>query len=599
MRAARESDLQLIGRLLNEARPYWPHLAGIFALSLTAVPIALLLPLPIKLIVDSVLGGAPLPSWLARALPFAVEYSPNGLLLVAVGLSIGVSLLQHLEGFLSWILQSYTGERLVLRSRALLFHHAQRLSLAHHDRVGSSDALYRIRDDAVPAHYIAVSGLIPLASAACLLLALLWITARIDLQLAAIAMIVVPVLVVLTEYYRRRVRDGWAEVRNLDASAMAVIQETLGALRVVKAFGQERREQDRYLDRARGALHTQLRVIVGEATFGLLVALTLALGTALVFFVGTTHVRSGALSSGDLLLVTGYLAQLYKPVETISKKLTGMQGSLASAERTLALLDTPADVAELPRALRVDRVGGAFEFRDVSFRYGDGPSVLRDICLSVPRGARVGIAGETGAGKTTLISLLLRFFDPSAGQILLDGVDLREYSLADLRKQYALVLQEPVLFSTSIAENIAYGQPRAGREEIVEAARLANAHTFISALPEGYDTCVGERGMTLSGGERQRIALARAFLKDAPVLILDEPTSSIDVKNEQLIMQALERLMRGRTTFIIAHRRDTLATCDLRLEIDHGRVISVERRSGMSFSNDHALRAHSIATEER
>jgi ATP-binding cassette subfamily B protein len=575
----RSSDLKLLRRLLQEARPFWPHLALIFLLSLLAVPIALLLPLPLKLVVDSILGQQPFPVILASLLPDRAANTPVSMLFVAAGLLVAVSLLQHLEGFASWVLQSYTGEQLVLRSRASLFQHAQRLSLAYHDRVGTSDSLYRIHDDTVPTHYIMVAAVVPLLTSSCVLLGLLLVTAWVDPELALIALVVVPVLAVLTEYYRRRVRAGWAEVRKLDASAMSVLQEVLGALRVVKAFGQEGREHERYIGHATKAMRGQLRVILGEATFGLLVALTLSVGTALVLFVGVQHVRGGALSLGNLLLVMGYLAQLYKPVETISKKVTSLQGSLASADRTIALLDAPPDVPEHPAPRRPAHVSGAIEFRDVSFRYEDGHAVLHDVSLTIPAGTRVGIAGETGAGKTTLISLLLRFFDPTAGAITLDGIDLREYALADLRNQYALVLQEPILFSTTIAENIAYGRPGAPHEEVIRAARAANAHDFVAALPNAYETRVGERGMTLSGGERQRIALARAFLRDAPVLILDEPTSAVDLKNEQAIMAALDQLMRGRTTFIIAHRLDTLAGCDLRLEVAGGRIVSVGQRS--------------------
>jgi ATP-binding cassette, subfamily B, bacterial len=555
----RPSDLDLIAKLLRDARPVWRHLALIFVLSLAEVPIALLLPLPIKLVVDDLVGTHPFPLILAAAL------------LVVVGL------LQQLQGFASWILQSYTGERLVLRSRARLFDHAQRLSLAYHDRIGTADSLYRIHEDSVPAHYVAVSGLVPIVTSVCVLAGLLGVTAWIDAELAAIALIVVPVLAALTEYYRRRVRAGWSELRALDASAVSVVQEVLGALRVVKAFGREAHESERYLGSATRAMRGQLRVIVGEASFGLLVALTLAVGTAVVLLVGVGHVRSGALSLGNLLLVMGYLAQLYKPVETISKKVTGLQSALASADRTNALLEQPRDVVERPRARRIERAAGDVDFHGVSFRYADGPLVLHDVSIDVPSGTRVGIVGPTGAGKTTLISLLLRFFDPCQGAIRLDGVDLRDYALADLRNQYSLVLQESLLFSTTLAENIAYGRPGASQEEIIEAARAANAHEFIRALPDGYETRVGERGMTLSGGERQRIALARAFLRDAPILVLDEPTSAIDLASEKPILRSLETLMRGRTAFIIAHRLHTLAGCDLQLELSGGRIVSVER----------------------
>ena len=270
-----------------------------------------------------------------------------------------------------------------------------------------------------------------------------------------------------------------------------------------------------------------------------------------------------------------YLAQLYAPLKTISKSAATLQSSLASAERAFALLDEAPDVVERPNAGRLLRASGAVAFHNVSFAYNGGAPVLHDVSFDIRPGTRVGIMGMTGAGKTTLVSLLTRFYDPTAGQILLDGVDLRDYKLADLRNQFAIVLQEPVLFSTSIAENIAYARPDASEEEIIEAAKAANAHEFIVSLPQGYETLVGERGMRLSGGERQRISLARAFLKDAPILILDEPTSSVDMKTEAAIMEAMERLMQGRTAFIIAHRLSTLTNCDVLLKIENGRLFDV------------------------
>jgi ABC-type multidrug transport system ATPase subunit len=312
---------------------------------------------------------------------------------------------------------------------------------------------------------------------------------------------------------------------------------------------------------------------VGEGVFGLLVGLTTAVGTATVLFIGMRHVQAGVLTLGQLLLVLGYLSQLYAPLKTISKKVGDLEASLASAERAFALLDAAPDVAERPNARPLTRARGAVAFRNVWFAFGTDQPVLHDISFEIGAGTRLGIVGATGAGKTTLVSLLTRFYDPTAGQILLDGVDLRDHKVADLRNQFAIVLQEPVLFSTSIAENIAYGRPDAGDDEIVAAAKAANAHDFIMNLPQGYETLVGERGMRLSGGERQRISLARAFLKNVPILILDEPTSSVDTKTEAAIMEAMERLMQGRTTVMIAHRLSTLAHCDARLEIEHGRLV--------------------------
>jgi ATP-binding cassette subfamily B protein len=275
------------------------------------------------------------------------------------------------------------------------------------------------------------------------------------------------------------------------------------------------------------------------------------------------------------MLVWGYLAQLYGPLKTISKKAASLQTQLAGAERAFALLDESPDVVERANAQPLARARGAMDFRNVVFAYDHNQPVLQNISFEIEAGTCLGIAGTTGAGKTTLVNLLTRFYDPTAGQILLDGVDLRDYKLADLRNQFAIVLQEPVLFASSIAENIAYARPGATQEEILGAAKAANAHEFIVRLPQGYETLVGERGSRLSGGERQRISLARAFLKDAAVLILDEPTSSVDVKTEATIVEAMERLMRGRTTFIITHRSSALKHCNLILRIEHGRVAAI------------------------
>jgi ATP-binding cassette subfamily B protein len=309
-----------------------------------------------------------------------------------------------------------------------------------------------------------------------------------------------------------------------------------------------------------------------ERGASLLVGLVTALGMALVLYLGVKHVTTGVITLGQLLLITGYLGQLYRPLKSISRRVTSVQTKLASAERALGLLDEPTDVAERGDALPLERATGTVEFRDVSFGYEPDRLILQDLAFEVPAGTRVAIKGATGAGKTTLVSLLTRFYDPDAGAILLDGVDLRDYRLADLRTQFAIVLQQPVLFSTTIAENIAYARPNASEDEIIAAARAANAHDFIEALPDGYMSQVGERGMKLSGGERQRVGLARAFLKNAPILILDEPTSSVDVKTEALILEALDRLMEGRTVFMITHRLSSGTAWHMQLHVRNGRV---------------------------
>jgi ATP-binding cassette subfamily B protein len=353
---------------------------------------------------------------------------------------------------------------------------------------------------------------------------------------------------------------------------MSVVQEALSVLRVVKAFGRERQETERFARRSRQVIDANLRIAAINGGFDLLNDLTMALSGAVVLAIGVLHVRAEVLTLGELLLVIGYIGQILGPVHTISNSLSSLQVAFASARRAFALLDQPADAAERPGARPLRRAGGTVEFRGVSFRYDRGRSALRDVSFRLEPGTRLGIVGPTGSGKTTLVNLLTRFYDPTEGMILLDGVDLRDYRLPDLRNQFAIVLQEPVLFSTSIAENIAYGRPNATREEVVEAARAAKVHEFVASLPEGYETQVGERGMSLSGGERQRISLARAFLKDAPILILDEPTSSVDMQTEGAVIEVLGRLIEGRTTLIIAHRLSTLLHCNLRIRLEHGQI---------------------------
>jgi ATP-binding cassette subfamily B protein len=404
-----------------------------------------------------------------------------------------------------------------------------------------------------------------------MLVAMIYVMARLNWQLALVALTITPFLAILIGTYDRQTEGQYGRVNKIESSAMRVVQETLGAIRVVKAFGREDRENARFVRYASTGVRAHVRVAFAESVLGLLMNFTTAVGTALMLYLGIRGVLAGSLTLGELLMVMAYLLELYGPLETISTQIATIEGSMAGARRVVEVMDEPPEVLERPHALPLDHAKGTVEFRDVSFAYEESRPILRDLSVIIPAGMRVGIAGNTGVGKTTLVTLLNRFYDPSSGEILLDGVDLRDYKLADLRQQFALVLQEPVLFSTTIAENIAYGRLGASQDEIVEAAKAANAHDFIMRLSKGYQTRVGERGMRVSGGERQRISLARAFLKNAAILILDEPTSSVDVKTEAAIMDAMERLMRGRTTFFISHRLNTLKNCDLVISLENGR----------------------------
>lgn len=567
-----QSDIALLGRLVAEVRPYKWHLVVIFVLSLLATPVALLMPLPLKLVVDSVLGSEPLPQVLQPFVPSAWTSSPTALLIFSAAMMLSVALLGELRGFLETMLRTYTAEKLTLDFRTRLFSHVQRLSLLYHDLLGTGDSAYRIQYDTNAVQYIAINGIIPFFTSLVTLVAMLFVITKLDPQIALVALAISPVLFFIARSYRSRLRHQSRKLRKIESQAFSVIPEVLGALRVVKAFGQEDREKDRFQRHLNRGLFARLRLTAAEGALGILLVLTTTGGTALVLYIGVRHVQAGTLTLGGLLLVMAYLSQLYAPLQTISRKFASVQSHLARAERAYALLDEPVEVRERPGARSLVRARGDIEFDDVTFSYDGAAPVLSNVDFRVESGTIVGLAGRTGAGKTTLMSLLMRFYDPSSGVIRLDGVDLRDLKLASLRDQFAIVLQDPILFSTSISDNIAYARPGVSRDAIEDAARAANVHDFIMSLPEGYDTRVGERGMRLSGGERQRVAIARAFLKDAPILVLDEPTSSVDMRTEAAIFEAMQRLMVGRTTFMIAHRLTTLRDCHMLLLVENRRV---------------------------
>ncbi len=564
-----------MGRLLSELRPYVLSIVSVFAVSLTAIPLTLITPLPIKIIVDNVLGTRPLPNYLKAIIPSSSQGSTQVLVLVAIGILLVGTILGNAQQLLNVWATNKVGNRITLDMRARLFRQMQRLSILYHDTKGVTDSTYRVQYDAPWLRLLVIDTLPPLTTSVFTVVGMIIVTLFLDWELALIALSILPFLLMFTLMYRQRLRAGWKKVKSSESAAMSGAQESLSASRVVKAFGQEERENEQFLSRYTESASAALKVFVEGGVYNLLIGIVMAVGLSAVIYVGIGHVQAGTLTLGGLLIVNYYLTQIYGPLRDIGKRVLDVQQSFAGMDRFLEILDEEPDVQESPNAMRLTRANGQVAFEDVSFSYEQGHQVLQDVSFTLERGSCLGVVGPTGSGKTTVSTLVLRLFDPTRGRITLDGVDLRQYKVTDLRNQFAVVLQDTVLFSTTIAENIRFAKPNATMEEIVEAAKAADAHDFITGLPDGYNTQVGERGMKLSGGERQRISIARAFLKNAPILILDEPTSALDINTETSILGGIQSLMKGRTTLMIAHRPSTLRNCDAIVTLANGKVVQM------------------------
>ena len=577
-------------RAFEDLRPYlWP-LVVLLIVSLLAIPMTLIFPLPIKLLVDSVLGSQPLPGYLTIFV--GSQVSKTLALWLAVSILMAAAVLTYTQNLVNVWYSNKVGNRMTLDVRTRLFRQMQRLSVAYHDTMGAADSAYRTLNDAPMLRSFGIDGLIPLTTSILTLGAMIIVMVFLDWQLALIALLVSPMMFLLTFVFRPRIRAGWRKFRASESAAMAVAQESLGASRLVKSYGQEERKNKELVSHYEASLSASLKVQVDSAFYSLLVGILTAAGLAAVLYIGIGHVQAGILTLGSLLVVNYYVTQLYGPLRNVGQSILDIQMSLTGVERYRAVLDEKRDVPESPNAVPLARAKGNIRFTNVSFEYTKDHPVLHDVSFDLPAGNRLGVVGPTGSGKTTLSTLLLRLFDPSSGIITLDGTDLKGYRLADLRNQYAVVHQETVLFSTSVAENIRFAMPNATLDEVVAAATAAKAHDFITSLPNGYDTLVGERGMKLSGGERQRISLARAFLKNAPILILDEPTSSLDVHTESAILDTIHELMKGKTTLMIAHRPSTLRDCNMILVLEDGRIDRMTNEVESVISDMQAVSIH-------
>ena len=581
-------------RVLPYLRPYWRLAALSVGLLGVAVAVGLVSAWPLAILIDTVLGKKPLPSLLG----FLGGWDKTTLLVVAVVGGFVITALENVIG----VIQSYANtkleQRMALDVRSDLFDHAQSLSQAFHDNARTGSLMYAINNQAHSVGAVTVA-IPPLVQAVATLVGMFVITFVIDAELALIAVSVVPFVYWSTRYYAKHIEPRLYRTRNMEAQSLSIVHEAMAMLRVIAAFGRERHEHKRFRSQAEQAVDARIDVTVRETLFSLAVNVSTAVGTALVLGFGAWHVLQGKLSAGELLVVMSYVAAIYQPLEQITGTMANLQEQFIGMRMALDLLDTEPEIKDAPDAREIERAEGRVTFENVCFTYRRRAATLRDISFDAAPGSRVGIVGRTGAGKTTLVTLIPRFYDVGEGRILLDGQDIRTLTLASLRAQISVVHQHPMLFSGTIRDNIRYGRLEASEEEVEEATKAANAHDFISALPDGYDTELGEGGAQLSGGERQRISIARAFLKDAPILVLDEPTASIDSKTESVILDALDRLAVGRTTFIVAHRLATLGSPDTILLVEDGRILERGTREELLAQDGLFRQLHDAQTVSR
>jgi ATP-binding cassette, subfamily B, bacterial len=556
-------------RLLRYARPHWRGLLVLVVTMAANIGLDLLRPWPLKLVVDNVLGHHAIPSsltWLPSS------DSPRGLLVWVVVATLLIFLLGTVTNMAYTFYSLRLGQQMTYSLAADVFAHLQRLSLLFHTRRPVGDSISRVTGDAWCVNTLVTEAAVPALQALVTLVTMFAVMWALQPTLTLLALGVTPLFIVVIRILGRPIKDRSRDQRDLEGQMMSVVEQTLSAVPAVQAHTREEYETQRFRRYADRTITAYIRATVAGLWFELFAGLVTTIGTAAVIYVGARLALEGKLTAGTIIVFLSYLGSLYEPLNSITYTAQTIQGAAAEADRVSEILETEPAITDKPHAPAA-RVHGTIRYEHVTFGYEPERPVLHDVSLEANPGDVVAIVGPTGAGKTTLMNLLVRFYDPWEGRVTIDGVDLRDVQHRSLRRQIALVLQDPFIFPLSIADNIAYGRPDASREEVVAAAQAANAHDFIMRLPEGYDAVVGERGATLSGGEKQRLSIARAFLKDAPVLILDEPTSALDARTEGALLDALERLMEGRISFVIAHRLSTIRKATRILVIDEGRII--------------------------
>ncbi len=553
--------MSIYRRVLRYYEPFWGQtMLGLF-LSLCGIALNLLKPWPFKIIVDDFL----------RAAPAARGDWRTWVPLLCLALVV----IQFAWGIINWItnyLFVKIGLQALLKLRTDLYAYLQSLSLKYHDARRSTDSSFRVAYDSQSFQTIYNKGFTNIFASVVTLLGTFVVMVRLDWRLTLLSLAIVPLIVGAIYLFAHRIRRESTSIQEQESAVLAQAQEGLSSIRMVHAFGREDFEVRQFHQQARQSLQANLRLTLTNVNSALVISTLMVIGTAAMYYVGTLHVLAGTLSLGSLLVFSAYLLMLYQPLESLTYTTWAMEGATAGAKRCFEVLDRQDDVIDLPEAIPIAETNGALQFENVSFRYAPDRLVLHDLDLDISPNQIVGLVGGTGAGKSTLMSLVPRFYDPTSGSIALDGRNLRKITKKSLRAQISLVLQDTLLFSTTVRENIAYGRPNATEEEIIQAARRAQADDFIRQLPNGYASLVGERGGHLSVGQRQRIGIARAFLKNAPILLLDEPTSALDPATESAIMETIKELMHGRTTLIATHRLATIHGLDQIIVLEHGRI---------------------------
>ena len=533
----------------------------------------LLEPWPLKIVLDNVLRSKPPTGWLSHFIESTAGTNKLAALEFAAVAVLIIAAINALCSYTQKFLTTKVGQWVLHDLRQTLYFHIQRLSLAYHDQKRTGDLISRVTSDIDAIQSFISSEMLDALINSLTLIGMVSVMFYINWRFTLIALSVAPPLAAIVYRYTRRIKKAAREVRKKEGEIVSVIQEVLSSIRVVKAFAREDYEQRRLEEQSLEAVEIALRARSLKAKLAPLVSILVAVGTSLVLWFGARMVMDGSLSVGSLIIFISYLGKMYKPMQDLSKMTDAYSKALVGYERIREVLDTYPEVTDVPGAITAKRLKGEIEFVHVDFSYQPDRPILKDVNFKIELGQVAALVGPTGAGKSTIISLIPRFYDPTSGIVKIDGYDVKRFTQKSLREQISFVLQETVLFHAPIWHNIAYGKPHASPEEIRHAAKLANADEFIEKMPDGYNTVVGERGVTLSGGQRQRIAIARAVIRDTPILILDEPSSGLDAASEKLVFDALDRLMKGRTTIVIAHRLSTIRSADIIFVVKDGTIV--------------------------